>query len=500
MNKIIFLSLSLIVAIGGTSVKGENTVYRGAFRVNSSVTSGTESVEEIAGNAEKVGLDFVVMSDQMLVKAEYGIPPFRNILKLSIRRPDAVSYGLDKYFGLIKSADAKRDIVMIYGLDVAPGYFWTGSIFKKNLINRQFSEQLTVFGNEDPDFYRNLPVIHNDLPEKNVIKIILKSWPLVISIFGMLVFSSAFIAYYSDRQGKKYYRRGRFKISVGIIFIITGVLWTLDNRPMTRDLGIDIYSFQGNLPYQNLIDYVNENGGKHTGVIWSAPEARTTNLIRRIPLHTEPYLSSVLSSMNHNGLAGIYGDAITAHLPGKEWDKMLLEHCQGTRKKLPVIVGELDYHGKTDRPIDLIQTSVFCEKTNSKPERRNKIIESILAGKSYAVFKGAKSEIVLIEVKLSSGDKKAELGETLEVGGDKITLDIRGTLSSPKEESLDFALVMNGNLLCGKQIKASAGKFEISETFEADPGLKNKQYVRFYIRSGSSGWLLANPIFIKKNR
>ncbi len=101
-------------------------------------------------------------------------------------------------------------------------------------------------------------------------------------------------------------------------------------------------------------------------------------------------------------MAGLYGDAITAYLPGKIWDRMLLQYCQGTRTVRPVIIGEIDYH--MDRPLDLILTVVHVNQKN-KPE----ILNALKDGKSYAIMGAITQHLSLNEAMVSSFDKSAKI-------------------------------------------------------------------------------------------
>ena len=135
----------------------------GIVRVNTNISAGIESCEEVAQLAKNANIDFIVFSDQFLVHAEYGVYPFRNSLKFSRKRKSIVSYGIKEYLKTIQAAGDKfSNMVLISGADIAPHYYWTGRPLSKDFATNQFSEQLTVFGPENPEFYHNLPVIHNE--------------------------------------------------------------------------------------------------------------------------------------------------------------------------------------------------------------------------------------------------------------------------------------------------------------------------------------------------
>ena len=73
--------LTLICLCSFVSAQNETQWRRGLVRVNTNVSAGLETFDEVALQAENAGLDFVIFSDRFLVVAEYGVFPFRHSLK-----------------------------------------------------------------------------------------------------------------------------------------------------------------------------------------------------------------------------------------------------------------------------------------------------------------------------------------------------------------------------------------------------------------------------------
>ena len=70
---------------------------------------------------------------------------------------------MQNYLDLIAAEDQKhQNLVLIPGADVAPVYFFTGVPLTESFTIRQWSEQLTVFGNKNAKFYKGLPALHNE--------------------------------------------------------------------------------------------------------------------------------------------------------------------------------------------------------------------------------------------------------------------------------------------------------------------------------------------------
>jgi len=473
--------------------------YEGIFRVNSKVSSGADSIERIADDASKQGMDFVVLSDQMMVRAEYGLPPFRNVMKRSLNKPDVLSYGVKDYIERIKSADAFYPTELIVGVDLAPHYYWTGSLLGKNLCNRQFSQQMTIFGSEDADFYAKMPFLHSNAPEENAWLVLLRLSPLLLSLNGILILASAFrTRFYEDRQGNTYSRPARLQKILALALIALGLLWTVDMRPFKKKIPFDQYSKCGRKPYQDLIDYVRARGGSLCGVVWSAPEAKSVNIVSGVPLISMPYLNDVAATRDHNGLAGIYADRFTAHLSGHEWDTMLDEFCRGERKTLPALFGELDYHGSGDRPIDIIKIVAIADDAPPGEERKNKIIQALLSGSSYSLRKGSSSEMRIRSAQISDGMSTAGPGGSLETTrSSSLNFKLEGRLSPSGKGSTSISVVLNGRLRCCAELPVdSSGEFQLELRILPDDS-SGMQYLRFWLESPDSGILICNPIFMK---
>ncbi|MCK5845316.1 MAG: hypothetical protein KAG97_11455, partial [Victivallales bacterium] len=280
---------------------------------------------------------------------------------------------------------------------------------------------------------------------------------------------------------------------VAFLLMAAGILWSIDNRPFTRELGLAQYKNEGVKPYQKLIDYVHEKGGGSAAMIWSAPEASMNDSMNGVSLYSEPYLRDVKNTFAHNGMAGVYGDAVTALRPGGEWDEMLLEYCAGKRKVLPVIVGELDYHGRKRR-MGMYQTVVRSAEKN-----RSSVYKAIVKGRSYAYAKPTKYGIELREAYLKRGTETASLGETLPASREPTiaVLELTAVGDVPANASFLVSVVANGKLAARKSFKDRDIRIEIplpSEFFANAAGKLG--YARFDITLGSAR-IATNPIFIE---
>ncbi|NOY74580.1 MAG: hypothetical protein GXP32_02160, partial [Kiritimatiellaeota bacterium] len=290
----------------------------------------------------------------------------------------------------------------------------------------------------------------------------------------------------------------RPRLLLALSLIVCGVVWTIDNHPFSRELGFSQYADAGTAPFQKVIDYVESRKNATSGIIWSAPEAEMRCVENGVALTTLPYLSDVKGTFGHNGMAGLYGDAVTALRPGGEWDSMLKEYCDGVRRTRPIIVGELDYHGRKRR-IDMYQTVV----RNSGKNRRS-IFDAIVAGRSYAYAKPAGYGMELTSASLKSGSETAGLGDVLNISDERLplvaALSLKISGSAPKGLSGRLKIIVNGIIVAQKMFSDKDDKdvrfeFPLEQLIESwksgKPG-----YVRFDVAYGSAR-IATNPIFIR---
>jgi hypothetical protein len=467
--------------------------HRGLFRVNSDISSGTESVETIARKAEAEGMAFAVFTDQFLVRAEYGLPPFRRVAKVSREQDSVARHGIDAYLGRLNRLQLEHPgLIVIPGVDVAPALWWTGNPLRGTLTAHQFSQQMTIFGPQDAAFYRDLPVIFNTRPGCRFPGTLVALLPLLLAALGWRLIRTPPRAYYEDCQGNRYTGPRWPRYLLGSVLVLVGVLWTVDNRPFTVGPSWSPYRPPGRAPYQAVCDHVRARGGPEAGVVWAHPEITMRQGMPGVRLVTVPYLDDVENTFGHNGLAGIYGDAFRAHLPGQAWDRMLAQHARGKRRERPVVVGESDYHGG-DRALPLIQTVVRV----AAPGRRA-ILRALLDGNSYALYRQPEHAMTLDEAVVIGARQTASLGETLSWDGrEPLAFHLRGHLDGPPPSPAAAArltVVVDGREVASEML--ALPRFDVTLPVTPEATDLQLHYVRFHIQ-GTGGQLIANPIFMQ---
>ena len=191
MKKFIFIIflLSLNFLFAQQNYNLNFTTISCVLHIHSNFSSGKNSIEEILDLARQYNIDCVVMTEHFLRKVEYGLWPFRGIIKKSVSLPSVMKLGVEKYLSKIEEINKKqKDIIIIPGLEITPHYFW--SIEENSLVINNLHKHMLIIGLDKKNLFYSLPVIGN---ESNAGKIrILSFWPIVFILLGIF-FKSKFL-------------------------------------------------------------------------------------------------------------------------------------------------------------------------------------------------------------------------------------------------------------------------------------------------------------------
>jgi hypothetical protein len=476
----------LLLVLTPLSSPAEKQWLHGAIRINSNISAGNRSMAQIAEEATAAELDFIVFTDQLVARAEYGLWPLRHVVRYAREQPSIVTFGIERYLEQVRETAARNpDLVIIAGADVAPIYTWSGMPFTENFTVHQWSEQMTVFGPDAAPFYRNLPALGNETHGFFMPGTLLKLLPLLLLMPGIDMYRRSCNSY-ADAQGNRIRICDWPRMLAGIVMVVGSVLWTFQLRPFTRSVGFDQYGNYGTKPYTQVIDYAHNNDAL---CFWSGPEQRMEQVKSGVHFLTVPQLDDIRFTFRHNGLAGIYPDNSTAYRPGKLWDYMLLEYADGRRKVRPVTVGEVDYHGLWR--VDGIQTIVHAEPNHDA------VLQAIADGRSYAANITVLDRLRLTQFEVSdAAGTTAGLGETLTTTARAVTVRIAGTRSPDKMEfTAVFKLVVDGQAVASLRAPTEEA-FEIVHDVELTRDA-SMHYVRLYM-GDPAVTLISNPVFIQR--
>lgn len=133
----------------------------GIMHIQSNISDGIYSIDEIAKKAIEKGIGVVFITDHDMKRWEYGFPPFRRLLRRVVEEESVLRFGPVNYLELIKKAEKDNRICIIPGVEAAPFYYWSGNAFKKNMELNAWHRHMLVVGLDRPEDYENLPLVSN---------------------------------------------------------------------------------------------------------------------------------------------------------------------------------------------------------------------------------------------------------------------------------------------------------------------------------------------------
>ncbi len=437
-------------------------------------SDGALSVNALAELARSRGFEVLVLNDHDRLAMAYGLPPFRNVIRLRKELNSINKSGAGAYVEAIQKARIKfQDLILIPGSESVPYYYWTGSYFKKNLTAHDHEKRILTIGMENPDDYKNLPIIHNGFSTRYAKQALPGAFLFLGSLFLGLYLLTV---------------KGFVRIAAMFIVVLS-LLAILNTLPLRSSPFTPYMGNQGIAPYQQLIDYVDKKGGL---TFWNYPETQSgVRPYGPIFLSTPPYPEVLEQSRRYTGFAAIYGDSITITEPGQGWDRVLQEYCLGQRESPVWGIATADFHrdGDAGEKLGNFPTVFLVEK-----KTQAEVLAAMRAGRMYAVRGQYPQRLILNSFSVcSSGcDEKAVSGEEIQI---RRTAKIRIALSlkKPVAQNVKIRLIRSGKL-----IKSFEGKLPMEIEFEDKYYRQDERiFYRIDARAGKAGALVSNPIFVK---
>jgi hypothetical protein len=443
----------------------------GLIDLRTTFSDGSHDLQYLVELARKRGFGVLVINDHDRMAMEYGVLPFRHIIKKRVERNSIHKRGAGEYLNAIKEAgSAYPDMIIIPGSETAPFYYWSGSFLKKNLTAHNHERRILTVGLETEEDYQDLPILHNGLSTRFVGKFMPAVLMFCIPLFLGLVLLR---------------EKGSYRIA-GIMIAGVSLLLVINASPFRSTPFDQYHGDQGIAPYQLLIDYVKQRGGMS---FWNYPETKSgTRKMGPILVHTPPYPQALMESKGYTGFAALYGDEITVTEPGNIWDKILKEYCAGRRDMPAWGIAAADFHreGESGEKLGNFPT-VFLVKNRTKDE----IVRALKSGKMYA----CRGNYPLI-AKLEEFAVSSSTGEVKGISGDEISVAgfprIRISLSS--DRALE-SLVQVRLIRSGQAIARFEGQLPLEIEHEDKDIRKGlKEYYRMDLHG--YGTIVSNPIFV----
>ncbi len=472
-NQTVLMLVIFLLFAGAPAGAGAGSQLSAVIHVHSSFSSGRLSPAELVAEARARRLDVLVLTDHDRVAMEYGLPPFRRLLKLGVEKKSVVAGGPGRFLAEVARLNAAQSAVMVVpGVQTSPFYYWSGSPWAGGLTANGIHKELLLIGMGRAEDYRGLPVPHNGFSRRYAGERLPGVVPgVVLVLLGAALFFS---------------RSGRLKWG-GAFLGVVGLLVVCDRHPFPSSRYDPYHGDQGIAPYQEVIDYTRRRGGL---VFWAHPESNyAVDGVRVGPvmLKTERHAEDLEKAQGYTGFAALYGDTSTITEPGALWDRLLLAYCRGERHDPVWGIAEADYHGERgESALDTFQTVLLVgDRTPAA------MLGALAEGRSYAVQKAEGYRLVLdgFEAHQPGSGRSAGSGETLGAGpGPVVRLRLAASDGSVRQISVDL-------IRGGEVVRSFEGATPMAVEF-TDAAPWGKTYYRVAARGEGDSRLLSNPIFV----
>ncbi|MCH7623367.1 MAG: hypothetical protein IIB46_04725 [Nitrospinae bacterium] len=445
----------------------------GVADIKTIYSRGCANIQDTANMAKQAGIDIVIFNDRARDSLQYGVFPLKRILKKTNEGRSILNTSPDVYLSNINDKNKQfRETLLIPGTDVSPFYYWTGSVFKKNLTAHNWDKRLSVIGLNQGEDFEQLPILDSNFSEKYTGK-------LLNSVFGfgfLLIVTVVMIF-------KDYYRQAT--VTLAILF----TLLIFNNHPFRSSLFDQYHGDQGIKPYQEVIDFAVSKGAM---VFWNDLEAANGKRDwGTIKLETQSHPEDLVLSRNYTGFQAVADEPVSVTEPGNIWDHVLVEYLRGGRNQPVWGYGGNGFQCAGEAgPIFGATRTVFLvrEKTSTA------VMDAMRKGRMYAVRQPGPQRLSLDEftVKDVETGKKATLGEQL-ISTDYPEISFKIHSTDGKEKRARVFLIRNGKVIKRESVILP---YEL-KWIDSQVDMSQFVYYRLNVIVSPVDHLVANPIFVK---
>lgn len=476
-------------AVGSAAVPATGAYsLRAAIHVHSTMSTGSLSLESLARRAEDQQLDVLILSENFTLRYDYGLQPLEGVLKYHVTFPSVMEYGVQRFLDEVRAVQHRHpNLIIIPGVEVAPHYYWAGSLLRGDLTMHNAQRNLLVIGLEKAEDYEQLPSRGNASSFVWGWQSVINGLPLLLLVPAVWLWKSQ-DSRCSDWRGPTV----RLRPVLALFLVITCVVLMANAWPIKTPVYSSHDGTVGYRPYQALIDRAVERGAL---VFWSMTEARDFSQhsfgpLGTITIKTEPHPEALILTQGYTGFGGLYQDARRVIATGGVWDQLLKSRTVPEQAMFPALIGEVAFHGTTDAGKDLDRVYTVIQT----PERSTAgIIVALKTGRAYAVARGDESSLLqLDEFRVVNNGQSAGIGETLH-GSRSGDLIVRVGVSAVdgKPYAAKLRVIRSGHVI--RQIEGQTPlQVELAD-HEAQRG----EWLNYRVEVvGKAGELLTNPIYV----
>src|SRR5213080_4484621 len=87
------------------------------FHVHSDMSTGSDSIESLAAQARSYGIEAIILTDNFLLRFEYGLFPLRGLIRRTVAFPSIMRSGIGRYFETIREVNRRHpDMLVVPGV------------------------------------------------------------------------------------------------------------------------------------------------------------------------------------------------------------------------------------------------------------------------------------------------------------------------------------------------------------------------------------------------
>jgi len=401
-----------------------------------------------------------------------------------------MEYGIERFLNDVHVVQQRHpNLIIVPGVEVAPHYFWTGSLIGRDLTMHNAQRNLLVIGLDQAEDYATLPARGNPRSFIWDEKSLANGLPLFLMVPAVWMW----LPRKADAVGwNEPVRPLRRVAAVTVMLMCVGLL--IHAWPMTSPAFSSYDARAGYQPYQALIDAATQRGAL---VFWSMTEARDFSRhsfgpLGTVTVTTDPHPEGLILTHGYTGFGGLYQDTRRVVMPGGVWDQVLQARVMDSHGAGPTMIGEVAFHGLGDAGKDLDRVYTVVHSTERSAAG---VLTALRAGQGYAVAKGDQNVLLQLDefrVSIDHGSRSAAIGETID-GREGREIMVRAGISAVDQQPhpARLRLIRSGQVI-GQIEGHTPLRLEMDDR-DAPAG----EWLIYRVEVvGKSGELLTNPIYV----
>ena len=458
----------------------------GVLHVHSDLSTGDLPLDDVLRNAEAAGVQAILLTENYLLRVEYGLPPFRALTRVTREEPSILATDPQRYLEQVAELQRRNArVLLLPGVEVMPHYFWTGSPLALSMQLHNTQKNLLVLGVTDLEALKGLLATGNRHDPRYTWQSLADVAPVVLVVPGLVLLA---------RKRRHHRRLGRTVVvawrrrwvaglalsALGVFAAVRAWPFTVDRYPPWVDAGLE--------PHQALIDQVERLGG---ATIWSFPEAADSGDRKFGPVQvtwrTDPYSDDLLRTFRYTAFGAVYEQPTHFTDPGLGWDRLLRQYAAGERSRPAWAVAESGFHGFTrGKRLGDILTVFFVDERSPAA-----LLDALKRGRMYALRRSSDAALVLNDFSIAAPNATAMSGETLKLlPGTRVQVRVAIEATGERSQAVRVTLVRNGTVA-----EAWSGSTPLSvahdDTYDGTPLV-----YRVDVRGRAPHQLVTNPIFV----